>query len=79
MRSSTRSSTRSARGAHGDYNSFCNGGTVESSDSHRFVMFWDKDPMSSPSNIRRRASRLSRSLFFGNIPATAFRMIYIRI
>jgi hypothetical protein len=66
------------RRANKDYEGFRNGGNVEDSVSHLFVMFWDKDPISSPSNIRRRARRLSRSLFFGNIPATAFRMIYIR-
>ena len=39
-------------------------------------MFCSKTPMSPSGKIRSRSSLLSRSLFLGSIPETAWRMIY---
>ena len=43
--------------------------------SQRFSIFCSKTPMSPSSKIRRRCSLRSRSLFFGNMPETACRII----
>ena len=58
----------------GTFETFC-GVDVRFPSSHRFTMLCWNTPISSLGKIRSLSNLLSRNLFLGNIPDTAWRMI----